>query len=117
LWPNRTQGAAADVLAFDANDRPARRRCGALPVQGKSRLSRSPGGSFREKSSDGKGTAQLPHPATAGSKRPLRGAKANDSAAAAAADRGDGSRSDIPLIREQEDPLRRDAGIPPGPRT
>jgi hypothetical protein len=33
------------------------------------------GRAFPQESSDGKGTAQLPHPALAGSKRPLRGAK------------------------------------------
>jgi len=40
---------------------------------------------------------QLPHPATAGSKRPLRGAKANHSAPAAGVDTDGGNRLDTPL--------------------
>src|SRR4029079_8962197 len=53
------------------------RRCGRVPCEarGTSTAKSLAGRSFeREKSSDGKATAQLPHPAGAGSKRSLRGA-------------------------------------------
>jgi len=66
----------------------------ALQAQGEKPAKSLAGRVFPQESSDGKGTAQLPHPAVAGSKRPLRGAKRSILPRLPSAFR-DGGRSDI----------------------